>query len=347
MIVEANPAARDLVGDAASPVGQPLGALPYLERALAPLLARAGNGTGALADDIVVGSPERHYEVRRVPLALGARAAGQLLLFRDITNRKLAEERLEASVSALAAARERAESLLAAEQSARRELNQFLSMAAHEFKTPLAVIDSAAQMLLFKAEKTAPDFLPRLETIRQAVRRQVAVIETCLADERLNDEGLRLREEPVALSDLLENAAAFHRLHAPDHDIVLTSDPGPPPALVGDPALLAMALDNLLSNAVKYSPAGTTVAVHCGYGADGVQITVRDSGVGIAEDEIGRIFDRYFRASNAGTASGSGVGLNVVRRIARLHGGDVRVTSTLGLGSSFTLLLPAVLAEAA
>ncbi|AWK89896.1 sensor histidine kinase [Azospirillum thermophilum] len=342
-VVEANRAARALAADGI--VGQRLAATP-LGDALGDRPPLAGEAPRVVA----LGTEGRYFEVKRETLHYADRRVGQLLLLRDITHLKRAEARLEETIRSLDAARLQAERLLAAEQSARRELHQFLGMAAHEFKTPLAIIDSAAQMMLLKAEQGAPDFIHRLRTIRSAVRRQVITIETCLADERLNNASFSLRLVPVDLEGLLfelvaeqmEDGAADGRDHRIELEIDRPERCGLAPDVLGDAELLDLCIRNLLSNAVKYSPKGSRVLIRARFpaGPGGLAtVSVVDSGIGIPPDEIDLVFERYVRASNA-TASGSGVGLNIVRRIVQLHGGTVRAESELGKGSSFTIALP-------
>ncbi len=348
-VVEANPAAQALAGDRAA-IGRRLADLPGLLALSATADAIPAKGPGPMAGPVPLtldcGGSLRSFEVTRVPLAVGGggREVGCLLMLRDVTHRRRAEARLEDTVRRLDAARQEAERRLAAEQEAKRALNGFLSMAAHEFKTPLAIIDGAAQLLLLDAEVKAPGMLPRLEKIRRAVRRQVNILETCLADDRLSDPGFALRYDMLALPALLRNAAAAQCDAAPGRRVELDLD-GCPQRMTADGPMLELCVHNLLNNALKYSPPGSPVRlrVWCeGEGGGGRQLllSVTDQGIGIPDGERDRVFDRFFRASNTGTAAGSGVGLNMVRRIAALHGGTVTLDSRLGEGSVFTLRIP-------
>lgn len=352
-VVEANPAALALAGDHAA-IGRRLADLPglsVLSTAANPVKAPAkGPGMGPAPLTLDCGGDLRSFEVTWVPLAAGrgGREVGCLLMLRDVTHRRRAEARLEDTVRRLDAARQEAERRLAAEQEAKRALNGFLSMAAHEFKTPLAIIDGAAQLLQLDAEVKAPGMLPRLEKIRRAVRRQVNILETCLADDRLSDPGFALRHDMLALPALLRNAAAAQCDAAPGRKVELDLD-GCPQRMTGDGPMLELCVHNLLNNALKYSPPGSPVRLRAWSedgsrdgGEDGrwLALSVTDRGIGIPDGERERVFDRFFRASNTGTAAGSGVGLNMVRRIAVLHGGTVTLDSRLGEGSVFTLRIP-------
>lgn len=251
--------------------------------------------------------------------------------------RKVAERTadLEASRDALMRAKDRAELALKRESEAKSQLRQFVSMVSHEFRTPLAIIDSAAQMLTLKAEKCDPGMLPRLDGIRGAVTRLVELIDTCLADEQLDSGRLVLREQAVDLVPLVESIRDHHA--ASGRPIRVSAVPVP--AVWGDPGLLALALNNLVGNAVKYSPDGAPVEITVTGWHDGVAVRVVDHGIGIPADDLPLIFERFHRAANVRTVAGSGIGLHMVRQIVELHGGSVSVDSSEGAGSAFTVRL--------
>ncbi len=346
-VVEANPAARALVCDR-QPLGRRLAELPGLS-----VLSFGTSAVLPVPLTLECDGGLRSFEATRVPLTSGGRSGGGrsglrevgcLLMLRDVTHRRHAEMRLEDTVRRLDLARLEAEERLVAEQEAKRALKGFLSMTAHEFKTPLAIIDGAAQILLLDAEVKAPGMLPRLEKIRRAVRRQVNILETCLADDRLSDPAFALRRDPLDLPALLRAAAAAQGDAAPGRRIELDLKDCPA-GMTGDGPMLELCVHNLLNNALKYSPAGSPVRLRAwiGEGPGGqseLALSVADQGIGIPAEEVERVFDRFFRATNTGTAAGSGVGLNMVRRIAALHGGTVTVESRLGEGSVFTLRIP-------
>ena len=348
-VVEANPAARALVRDR-QPLGRRLTELPGLAALAA--LSSGGCTSASVPLTLECDGGLRSFEATRVPLTSGNRGGGRsgprevgcLLMLRDVTHRRRAEARLEDTVRRLDLARLEAEERLVAEQEAKRALKGFLSMTAHEFKTPLAIIDGAAQILLLDAEVKAPGMLPRLEKIRRAVRRQVNILDTCLADDRLSDPAFALRQDPLDLPVLLRGAAAAQGDAAPGRRIELDLRDCPA-GLAGDGPMLELCVHNLLNNALKYSAAGTPVRLRAwremGPGGQAeLALSVADQGIGIPAEEMERVFDRFFRATNTGTAAGSGVGLNMVRRIAALHGGMVTVDSRLGEGSVFTLRIP-------
>lgn len=344
-VVEANPAANALSRKPGGVIGGRLDALPALDALLTGPAPLSPDSAARLVE-LPRGSERRTFEVTVVTLSSGGRqSVGRMLLLRDVTQRRRIEARLAEMLDRLIAARAEAEDRLAAETAAKHALNSYLSMAAHEFKTPLAIIDSAAQLLSLEAERKAPSMLPRLDRIRQAVRRQVNLLETCLADDRLSHPTVTLRRDTIDLPDLLRDAADSAP-NPDDGDQPIHLDlSGCPARMIGDSTLVALSVHNLLSNALKYSPPGSPVELRATAQTDpmgraSLAVTVIDQGIGVPPEALPHIFDRFYRANNASGAPGTGVGLNMVRRIAALHGGSVGVESRVGMGSRFTLLLP-------
>ncbi len=248
---------------------------------------------------------------------------------------------LNASREALLAAKGAMETALARETEAKEQLQQFLSMVSHEFRTPLAIIDSAAQMLAMKAEKARSDqgVTQRLETIRGSVRRLLDLVDACLADERLAKGRLEMRPEPYDLEKLLTTLVDQQKATSSKHGFVVKCR-NLPARLVGDRELLGLAVGNLMANAIKYWPQGGKVKVSAERDKNWVVISVRDGGMGIPPEEQDRVFQRFYRATNAQSVAGTGIGLSLVRQITTLHDGMVSVESTPGEGSTFTIWLP-------
>ena len=239
------------------------------------------------------------------------------------------EQRVQARTQELTSALENA-------RLAKRDLRQFLSMMSHEFRTPLAIIDSAAQMLLMRNDDRRQASKPRLETIRGGVTRLVGLIDTCLADDRLETESLELRATLTDLAPLIHAAIDQQRLAHPQREIALDLPPLAP--LLIDAGLLAMAINNLVNNAIKYS--SSAISIILSQHPDHMRMDISDQGIGIPEGELPYIFDRFYRAENVKGMAGSGIGLHMSQRIATLHGGTLTVSSVEGRGSTFTLCLP-------
>ncbi|SOD98153.1 His Kinase A (phospho-acceptor) domain-containing protein [Caenispirillum bisanense] len=216
----------------------------------------------------------------------------------------------------------------------------FVSMVSHQFRTPMAIIDAAAQRLLRRADSIPPEELrDRAGKIRSAVLRLTALMDSTLNAARLDAGELAVEPQPSDLAALLRFVAERQREIAPDRAVVV--DLAGLPALVRmDATMMEQALANLVSNAVKYSAAPTAVEIRAVAVGTDVTVSVRDHGVGIPSDELPRLFERFFRARTASGIAGTGIGLAFARHIVRLHGGDITVESREGEGSTFTVRLP-------
>ncbi len=246
---------------------------------------------------------------------------------------------LAANQKALILAKERVERALECELLARDRQRQFLGMVSHEFRTPLAIIDSAAQLLAMKAEQVEPEMLERLAVIRGSVQRLTGLIDAHLTDERLQSNALVLERAEVDLPDLIRGVVRPFRVAYPDREFRMELDRLPHRVEI-DAHLIGLVLTNLVNNAVKYSGPGGPILLHGDTDGAMVVIEVTDHGRGIPDPEIPRLFDRFFRGSGASGIPGTGIGLHTVQQIVLLHGGAVAVDSELGKGSTFRVVLP-------
>ncbi|CAO3442027.1 sensor histidine kinase [Azospirillum largimobile] len=249
---------------------------------------------------------------------------------------------------ALRIGRLQSERLRAREESAfatkrAEEQRTFIAMLSHEFRTPLASIDSAAQMIELSGAVTAPAALTRLERIRNTTRKMVELVELFLSSDALDQGALALKPEPVALGQLMEEAlGGLMGTEAEDRLEVAVETPDHP--LLVDAPFLGVAIGNLVQNALRYSPPEAPVRVTAGYDAagDGGEIVIRvaDRGRGMAPEEVERIGSIYFRASSSRGTKGTGLGLYMTKKIVAAHGGTLTVESTREEGSVFTIRLP-------
>ncbi|HYE53106.1 MAG TPA: tetratricopeptide repeat protein [Azospirillaceae bacterium] len=230
---------------------------------------------------------------------------------------------------------------LAKEKGLSRAYRSFVSMVSHQFRTPLAVIDSNAQRMMRRATALPPaEIVERAEKIRGSTQRLTALMESTLNAARLEVGDFTPVPKPFDLVVLLSEIVSTHHDVAPDREIFFESDVSALPVRA-DRALVEQAVSNLVANAVKYSPAGSPIWVGLASGGAGVSISVADQGIGIPPEELPKIFDRFFRASNVASKPGTGIGLNFACQVIRMHGGDIRVESRQGEGTTFTVLLPA------
>ena len=228
-------------------------------------------------------------------------------------------------------------SMLTALDAAQTRERQLIADAGHELRTPLTSLRTNIE-LMGQATSQGQRSLTTVEhaEIMGDVRAQLEELTTLVGDlvELARDEPVRRDPEPLDLADVIDLAVSRVRLRTSQVEVEVSTQPW---MVVGEAQLLERAVTNLLDNAVKWSPAGGVVRVTL---ADGV-VSVADQGPGIAPTDLPHIFDRFYRASEARTLPGSGLGLSIVKRAAERHGGVADVTSTLGEGTIFTLSVPA------
>jgi two-component system OmpR family sensor kinase len=237
------------------------------------------------------------------------------------------------------------EEKLAQEQRLTQLQQDFVSMASHEFRTPLTVIDGQAQRLA-KIGDRAPvgAIVERARQIRRAVLQMITMIDYLLNSSRLIENGAQLYFHPheVDLRTLLQEVCHLHREIAPRSPISqrLGKVGTTTLSVFGDSKLLFQMFSNLISNAVKYSDDGCPIHVIAEIEAQQVVVTVEDYGIGIPQKDLDHVFGRYNRGSNVSGIVGTGVGLYLVKMVIDLHGGSVGVESREGEGSRFTVRLP-------
>ena len=259
-----------------------------------------------------------------------------------LLNFAVADRVRSAELEKLAAEKRTAE--LAAEHDAVMQQRQFVAMVSHEFRTPLAVIDATAQSVEIACSQQAcaihDSIVGRQEKIRRAVRRLVALLDNYLTGERLEFRGGEISREALDLRSLTRAVVeSWHLLMQTPDQLQLEHGDGDV-SVLADRAMIELVLSNLIDNALKYSTPDDPVTLRVGTSAGVGWFEVEDHGAGIAAEEIERIFDKFYRSGDAQTVPGAGLGLYLVRRIVREHGGEVDLVSQLGLGSRFRVRLP-------
>jgi signal transduction histidine kinase len=249
---------------------------------------------------------------------------------------------LGVSVGFLFASTRRAQAL------ARQQL-EFVATVSHELRTPLAVIRSAADNL---ADGVIDDDA-RVRQYGELVRREGLRL-TDLVEQILEFAGLQsgqrsLARRPVEIGSVLRDVAAAAQDAAREPLAIDLAIADRLPAVLGDEAALRRVFQNLVGNAIKYGAGTGWIGVRANAGADGVDVTISDRGIGIAQADQERIFDPFYRATDVVSAQiqGAGLGLSLVKRIVEAHGGRITVESEPGRGSAFTVTLPIAHGEAA
>jgi signal transduction histidine kinase len=275
----------------------------------------------------------RVLELDFVPLDSEGGSRGTLVHLRDVTSRVAVRRGLE----------ERNRSL--AEAAALN--NQFVATVAHELRGPLSSVVSFAHLLGDGGSGSLnPDQRTYLDVIDRNAIRLLRLIEDLLLLSRLESRTLQLRPAPVRLPELVRAAVTERVPAAEAAGLRLVVEAADGPELVCDETRIHQVLDNLLNNALKFTPAGGEVTVRAQPTATDWQLEVADTGVGIPAADLARVFSAFFRGSNTVTAvgraapPGTGLGLVVSRAIVELHGGNIQVASTEGVGSTVTVSLP-------
>ena len=241
--------------------------------------------------------------------------------------------------------RKQAESELLKALAREKELGElkssFVSMVSHEFRTPLGIIQSSAEIL--------DDYLDRLEpgerreqlgSITKSTRRMARLMEEVLLLGRLDAERMQFQPAPLDLAALCRQLVDEAHSTTSQQCLIEFFTSGLPAEANADERLLRHILLNLLTNAVKYSGPGQRVSFHARGKADLLEFTVVDHGIGIPPADQARLFEAFQRGSNVGTRQGSGLGLVIVKRCVDLHGGTIAIESQVNSGTTVRVSIP-------
>jgi len=231
-----------------------------------------------------------------------------------------------------------------------RELNElksrFVSMASHEFRTPLATILSSVNLVNRYAETNNTDGISKhVGRIRSSVRNLTSILNDFLSLEKLEQGKIKFTAEEFSMCELARSVTEeISSMTKEGQEIQLNCCPNPGACAFGlinglDPQLIRNILFNLLSNAVKYSKEHSVIILTIEIGQN-LTITVEDQGIGIPLEEQQHLFERFFRAKNATHIQGTGLGLNIVQKHVDLMGGTINFKSKIAEGTTFVISLP-------
>lgn len=213
----------------------------------------------------------------------------------------------------------------------------FVSNVSHELRTPLAAIRALAETLDDEVdEEDRREFLRR---IHQQVERLTTLVNELLDLSRIESGSISLNPEVIHLGELVTEAASLLRTKTDSGAVTIVQD-GCDLSVEGDRPSLLRVVSNLLDNAIKWSPNEGRVWVSTADEGDLVALSVRDEGVGIQEQDVSRVFERFFKADGSRSKQGVGLGLAIVKHLVRAHGGTATVESKPGQGATFTVRLP-------
>ncbi len=218
---------------------------------------------------------------------------------------------------------------------------RFTADASHELRTPLTSMRGEAELAL-RAERAPEEYKDTLGSILEEIDRLSSIVSDLLI---LSRSELRsdLSLEPVDLGDLLTDVHQHMRVLAEAQGLSLEAASFPSVEVLGDRNRLTQLFMNLVDNAVKYSPNGGAIRLELTPQENDAVVTIADSGIGIPQEDLPRIFDRFYRVdpARAKTITGNGLGLSICKWIVDSHGGSITAESTVGTGTTFTVRLPA------
>jgi len=224
-----------------------------------------------------------------------------------------------------------------------RQVRQFSADASHELRTPLTVMKGETELALRRA-RPAEDYRLVLESSLEEIDRMVRIVDELLFLSRADLGEVRIESQPVRLDALVEDTQRQAAVLGQELDVQVRAGTVEPVTVRGDELRLRELLLNLVDNAVKYSRPGGKVEIALARDGATARLSVTDDGIGISAEAQARIFDRFYRADDARAHAreGTGLGLAICKWIVEAHHGRIEVQSTVGQGSRFTVVLPAV-----
>ena len=281
----------------------------------------------ALAGKTTVSEVEyagRYYRVHTLPIR---NEAGEVIkgmvMSQDVTELELAKQRAVE---------------LALERQKIDLMRSFVRDASHEFRTPLSSISTALYMIRRLDEDSK--FTKYLNRIEQETDQVVALVDDLLVMTRL-DSGIELEQDIVDVDVLIRQLVEKYRSEMIDGDERFRFDCIDPPCqMKGDALYLSMAVDEIIDNARRYSKRGGKIAVSVDKIDNTLQIVIKDEGIGIPQEALPRVFDRFFRVDEAHSTAGFGLGLAIARKIIDYHGGQITIESEVDNGTTCIVTLP-------
>lgn len=296
-----------------------------------------GNETMRKMIDQVLAAPEDGYVEISEELCLDADTGGNMV---TISARCLPfKDRLRRNIGTITVLHD-----ITAQKEMDRVKSDFVSMVSHEIRSPM---NSVLMQLKVVEDGLAGETTPKQKEILKRASEKITAL-TTLASELLDlaklESGLITPEnEEVQITKLLEEQVAFHQPRAEAKSIRLSlKDFSVVPVLMANRFNLDEVFSNLIGNAINYTPEGGEIAITVGAEGDYVVVRIKDTGIGIPQEDLPRIFDRFYRVKNAQTRHiiGTGLGLPIVKSIVDAHNGLIRVDSKLNCGTTFSVLLP-------
>ena len=220
--------------------------------------------------------------------------------------------------------------------------SQFVQNASHELKTPLATMKLLLENLIYQPDMPAELRAEFMQDMNHEIDRLSGIITDLLTLTKMDSEETAIKHEKFDFTELCIGAVHALQPAAEKNRLTLTMDVAKDVTLQGDESKLGQVIYNLIDNAIKYTPEGGSVFVTMKTDGRNAVFAVKDTGVGIPEEDAKHIFDRFYRVDKARSreTGGTGLGLSIVRQMVQLHRGEIKVDSVFGKGSTFTVTLP-------
>jgi two-component system sensor histidine kinase SenX3 len=217
----------------------------------------------------------------------------------------------------------------------------FVANVSHELKTPIGALGLLSEAIL--GAKNQPEEVVRFASKMQSeAKRLTELVQEIIDLSRLQSSDPLQRAYPVEISEVIREAVSQAQINSESRGIYVEIGAVQDATVIGDREQLIAAVHNLVENAINYSPENTNVSVSSKSNKGLIEVSVTDQGIGISDGELGRIFERFYRVDPARSrqTGGTGLGLSIVKHVALNHGGDVKVWSQIGVGSTFSIILP-------
>jgi len=222
-----------------------------------------------------------------------------------------------------------------------RMKTEFISTAAHELRTPLTSIQGFSELLKIRDDMTEDERKECLSYINAQSVNLAAIINDLLDISRIESgKGFSLDKAPCNIAELIREMVPSFQVQSKKHqfDLILSEEPI---EMMADIDKMRQVFENILSNAVKYSPEGGEIRITGEIVEDRYQVSIEDKGIGMIPDQVERIFDKFYRADYSNTAiPGTGLGMNIVKYLVEAHGGEMRVESEVGKGTTVRFTIP-------
>ncbi|MEO7216532.1 ATP-binding protein [Mucilaginibacter sp.] len=348
-----SPSAAKLINIRESDIGRPLNNITTnikVETLIADIKMVIGSSQTITRE--AESSDGKIYQVMTMPYVRKdkKRADGAVISFYDITELKkllqaldISNKNLQESVRALEDGKEQVNQSLKKERELNHLKSRFVSMASHEFRTPLSSIQLSAILIEKYAQPYQnPNIDKHIAKIRATLGNVNGILNDFLSLERLESGKIDCVLDFLDIIPFAEEITEQMQMTAKQNQQIVYSHKGEVTTAQLDKALLKNCIINLISNAVKYSGENTTIRFHTESTLERLVITVTDNGIGIPLEDQQHLFEAFFRAHNTGNIPGTGLGLNIVTRYVGLMNGAISFESKVGQGTAFTISLPIV-----